>query len=100
MDLTCNSIGHAGAVAAAKAVVSKPAFKLLSLNDNHISEEGLEELQDLFRDRKEALGSLEDNDEEGEEDEEELEEENEEEEDEEAGPEAGDLAEELGKLKV
>ncbi|GAQ91326.1 Ran GTPase-activating protein [Klebsormidium nitens] len=98
LDLTCNSLGHMGAVAAAKAVVSKPAFKLLSLNDNHISEKGLEELQDLFQDRKEALGSLEDNDEEGEEEDEEDEEEEEGEEEE--GPEAGELAEKLGGLKV
>jgi Ran GTPase-activating protein 1 len=101
LDLTCNSLGHAGAVAAAKAVVSNPGFKLLSLDDNHISEAGLEELEELFEGRREVLGPLDDNDEEGEEEEEEEEEEGEEEEEEgEEGAEAGDLAEKLGGLKV
>jgi hypothetical protein len=100
LDLTCNSLGHAGAVAAAKAVVSNPKFRLLSLDDNHISEAGLEELEELFEGRREVLGPLDDNDEEGEEEEEEEEEEGEEEGEGEEGAEAGDLAEKLGGLKV
>ncbi|KAF2284153.1 hypothetical protein GH714_019610 [Hevea brasiliensis] len=46
VDLSTNSIGRVGARVLAQVVVQKPNFKLLNINDNCISDEGIDE--DMF----------------------------------------------------
>lgn len=44
IDLCGNQMKRVGAVAAAKAAVSRPNLELLALDENFVSEEGLEEV--------------------------------------------------------
>lgn len=65
VDLSTNSIRRAGARVVAQAVVQKPGFKLLNINANFISDEGIEEVREIFKGCPEVLGSLDENDPEG-----------------------------------
>jgi Ran GTPase-activating protein 1 len=91
LDLSSNLIQRAGARALANAVVNKEGFELLNINGNAISDEGLDEVKEIFKGSA-VLGPLDENDvdlleEEGEEDEEEEGEE-------------GELQAKLGQLNV
>ncbi|OAY49705.1 RAN GTPase-activating protein 1 [Manihot esculenta] len=66
VDLSTNSIRRAGARLLGQAVVLKPGFKLLNINGNFISDEGIDELKDIFKNLPGVLGPLDDNDPEGE----------------------------------
>ncbi|KAM1301385.1 hypothetical protein ACFX2H_012428 [Malus domestica] len=68
VDFNTNQIRRAGARALAQAVVQKPGFKLLNINANFISDEGIDELKDAFKKSPNVLGSLDENDPEGEDD--------------------------------
>lgn len=76
VDLSTNLIRRAGARFLARAVVNKSGFKLLNINGNFISEEGIDELNDIFKNSPDMLGPLDENDPEGEDIDEEAEEEN------------------------
>lgn len=65
VDFSTNSIRRAGARVLAQAVVGKPGFKLLNLDGNFISEEGVDELKSIFKADPSLLGSLDENDPEG-----------------------------------
>ncbi|KAK6937531.1 Leucine-rich repeat [Dillenia turbinata] len=71
VDMSTNMIRRVGARRLAQAVVNKSGFKLLNINGNYISEEGIDEVRDIFKDSPDVLGPLDENDPEGEEDEEE-----------------------------
>jgi len=64
LDVSNNEIVSAGAVAAARLAASKPGFTSLNLNENYISDEGVEELKSVLDAAGIAnvLGSLEEND--------------------------------------
>ncbi|XP_075482880.1 RAN GTPase-activating protein 1-like [Primulina tabacum] len=66
IDMSTNLIRRAGARCLAQAVVSKPRLKLLNINGNYISDEGIDEVKDLFKNFPIVLGPLDDNDPEGE----------------------------------
>lgn len=66
VDLSTNSIRRAGARVLAQAVVQKPGFKLLNINANFISDEGIDEVKEIFKGCPEMLGPLDENDPEGE----------------------------------
>lgn len=66
VDMSTNMIRRAGARRLAQAIVNKPGFKLLNINDNFISEEGIDELEDLFKNCPNILGPLDDNSPDGE----------------------------------
>lgn len=66
VDLSTNSIRRAGARLLAQTVASKPGFKLLNINGNFISDEGIDEVKDIFKDYPDVLGPLDENDPEGE----------------------------------
>ncbi|KAF5937380.1 hypothetical protein HYC85_024886 [Camellia sinensis] len=66
VDLSTNSIRRAGARVLAQAVVRKPGFKLLNLDGNFISDEGVDELKEIFKHSPDMLGPLDENDPEGE----------------------------------
>ena len=75
VDVSANSIRRAGARLLAQAVVHKPGFKLLNINSNFISDEGIDDVKDIFKNSPNMLGPLDENDPEGEDlDEEEAEE--------------------------
>ncbi|KAJ0238615.1 RAN GTPase-activating protein 2 [Hirschfeldia incana] len=78
VDLSNNYIRRAGAVALAGVVIKKEGFKLLNIDGNIISEEGVEEVREIFKKKPELLGDLEENDPDGEEGDDEEEEEDEE----------------------
>lgn len=82
VDLSTNLIRRAGARLLAQVVVRKPGFKLLNINGNYISDEGIDEVKDLFKNSPDLLGPLDENDPEGESLDEDAEEEDAEEEDE------------------
>lgn len=87
-----NEIGTSGAIALVEAVAEKAAFKILEIDGNMISGEGVAKIEAILRakSKSEVLGSLEDNDDEGEdEDEEEDEEEDDDEEAEQEPPTTG-----------
>ncbi|KAG0466026.1 hypothetical protein HPP92_020190 [Vanilla planifolia] len=71
LDFSSNMLRRAGATCLARAVVTnKPDFVLLNIDDNAISEEGIEEVKEILRNGKKdetVLGSLDDNEPEGEE---------------------------------
>lgn len=67
IDMSTNFIRRAGARALAHVVVKKEAFKLLNIDGNIISEEGIEELKEIFKKSPELLGALDENDPDGEE---------------------------------
>ncbi|XP_057509011.1 LOW QUALITY PROTEIN: RAN GTPase-activating protein 1-like [Actinidia eriantha] len=66
VDMSANSIRRAGARVLAQAVVHKPRFKSLNLNGNYISDDGIDELRDIFKHSPDMLGPLDENDPEGE----------------------------------
>ncbi|KAF7818321.1 Ran GTPase-activating protein 1 [Senna tora] len=66
VDLSTNAIRRSGARLLAHAVVQKPGFKLLNINANFISDEGIDELNDIFKNCPDKLGPLDENDPEGE----------------------------------
>ncbi|KAJ0625025.1 putative WPP domain, leucine-rich repeat domain superfamily, WPP domain superfamily [Helianthus annuus] len=67
VDLSFNMIRRAGAKVLAQAVVGKPGFKVLNINGNYISDEGVEDVKEIFKNSPDMLGPLDDNDPEGEE---------------------------------
>ncbi|XP_010468883.1 PREDICTED: RAN GTPase-activating protein 1 [Camelina sativa] len=92
VDLSTNMIRRAGARALAQTFVKKHTFKLLNINGNYISDEGIDEVNDMFKDCPDKLGLLDDNDPEGEDFEDESEEEE--------GEEDNELESKLGGLKI
>lgn len=66
VDLSANSIRRAGARLLAQAVVHKPGFNLLNINSNFISDEGIDDVKDIFKNSPNMLGPLDENDPEGE----------------------------------
>ncbi|XP_043690559.1 RAN GTPase-activating protein 2-like [Telopea speciosissima] len=68
VDFSTNLIRRVGARLLAQTVVEKPEFKLLNINANFISDEGIDELKEIFKKSPEVLGPLDENDPEGEED--------------------------------
>ncbi|XP_038906616.1 RAN GTPase-activating protein 2 [Benincasa hispida] len=66
VDLNTNLIRRAGARVLAQTVVQKPGFQLLNINGNFISDEGIDELKDIFKKFPNMLGPLDENDPEGE----------------------------------
>nr|CCG20276.1 Ran GTPase activating protein 2 [Solanum tuberosum subsp. andigenum] len=94
VDMSSNALRRAGARVLAQTVLHKDEFKLLNVNGNFISEEGVDELKEIFKKSPEMLVSLEDNDPEGED------EDDEEDEEKESGDEGKDVEDELeSKLK-
>ncbi|KAK9161196.1 hypothetical protein Syun_007537 [Stephania yunnanensis] len=71
VDMSNNSLGRVGARVLAKAVINKPDFKLLNINDNYIPDEGIDEVKEMFKKFPGKLGPLDGNDVDGEEEEEE-----------------------------
>lgn len=71
IDMSNNYIRRAGARALANVAVKKEAFKLLNMDGNIISEEGIEEVKEIFKKSPELLGALDENDPDGEEEEDE-----------------------------
>ncbi|XP_050378842.1 RAN GTPase-activating protein 1-like [Argentina anserina] len=67
VDLSSNQIRRAGARLLSQTVVNKPGFKLLNINGNFISDEGIDEVVDMFKNSPHLLGPLDENDPEGEE---------------------------------
>ncbi|KAF3332744.1 RAN GTPase-activating protein 2-like protein [Carex littledalei] len=61
LDLSSNLIQRAGARALANAVVNKEGFELLNINSNAISDEGLDEVKEIFK-GSDVLGPLDEND--------------------------------------
>ncbi|CAN6899811.1 unnamed protein product, partial [Brassica oleracea] len=92
VDMSTNMMRRAGARALAQTVLKKPTLKLLNINGNFISEEGVDEVSEMFKDSADKLGPLDDNDPEGED----FEDEDEEEE----GEEDNELEAKLGGLKI
>ncbi|KZV33594.1 Ran GTPase-activating protein 2 [Dorcoceras hygrometricum] len=66
VDMSQNSLRRAAARTLAQALVNKPAFKLLNINGNFISDEGIDELKDIFKENPDKLGPLDENDPDGE----------------------------------
>lgn len=64
LDVSNNELVNAGAVAAARLVASRPGFKSLNLNENYISDEGIEEVKSVLDGAglSTVLGSLDLND--------------------------------------
>ncbi|GKB88854.1 Ran GTPase-activating protein 1-like protein [Tanacetum coccineum] len=67
VDLSTNMIRRAGARVLSQAVVGKFGFKLLNINDNFLSDEGVEDVTEIFKNSLDLLGPLDENDPEGEE---------------------------------
>ncbi|KAF5738622.1 RAN GTPase-activating protein 2 [Tripterygium wilfordii] len=65
VDMSATSIRRAGARLLAQVVVQKPSFKLLNIDGNFISDEGIDEVKEMFKKCPNALGSLDENDPEG-----------------------------------
>ncbi|KAK9726641.1 hypothetical protein RND81_05G227500 [Saponaria officinalis] len=99
LDMSTNGLRRAGARLLAQVVVDKPDFKVLNLNGNYISDDGIDDINDFFKKYPEKLGPLDENDPEGE-DEEEDEDENKCEEERDAGDEDGELESKMKKLDV
>ncbi|XP_055818075.1 RAN GTPase-activating protein 2 [Solanum dulcamara] len=90
VDMSANALRRAGVRVLAQTVLHKDEFKLLNVNGNFISEEGVDELKEIFKKSPEMLASLEENDPEGEDEDEEKE----------SGDEGKDVEDELeSKLK-
>ncbi|CBI20390.3 unnamed protein product, partial [Vitis vinifera] len=68
VDLSSNFMRRAGARCLTRAVVHKPGLKLLNMNGNFISDEGIDEVKNIFNEFPNVLGSLDENDPEGEDD--------------------------------
>lgn len=67
VDLSTNGIRTVGARVLSQAVVSKPGFKLLNINGNFLSDEGVDNVKEIFKNCPSVLGPLDENDPEGEE---------------------------------
>lgn len=80
IDMSNNFIRRAGTVALADVVIKREGFKLLNIDGNIISEEGVEEVKEIFKKKPELLGGFDENDPDGEEGDDEEEEEEEDEE--------------------
>ncbi|XP_044500151.1 RAN GTPase-activating protein 2-like [Mangifera indica] len=65
VDVSANYIRRAGACLLAQVVIKKPEFKLLNINSNIISEEGIDEVTEIFKKSPGLLGPLDENDPEG-----------------------------------
>nr|TKR83650.1 hypothetical protein D5086_0000264210 [Populus alba] len=65
VDMSNNSLGRSGARVLAKVPVQKPEFKYLNINGNFISDEGIDEVNELFEKFPDRLGSVDENDPEG-----------------------------------
>lgn len=65
LDMSTNSIRRVGARMLAQIVVQKPEFKLLTINGNFISDDGIDDVKDLFKKSPDMLGPLDENDPEG-----------------------------------
>lgn len=61
VDLSANSIRSDGARTLAKAVVGKLRFRLLNVNGNMLSYEGINEVREIFKDFPRMLGPLDNN---------------------------------------
>nr|CAD1839995.1 unnamed protein product [Ananas comosus var. bracteatus] len=69
LDMSANMIRRAGARCLAQAVANKPAFVLLNIDGNAISDEGIDEVKEILKAGKnsvDVLGPLDENDAEGE----------------------------------
>ncbi|GLT36325.1 hypothetical protein SLA2020_107110 [Shorea laevis] len=66
VDLSTNKIRRAGARLLAQAVLNKPGFKLLNIDGNFISDEGIDELKEILKSSPGILCPLDENDPEGE----------------------------------
>ncbi|XVF63177.1 hypothetical protein PTKIN_Ptkin09bG0067300 [Pterospermum kingtungense] len=71
VDMNTNFIRRAGARHLAQVVVQKPGFTLLNINGNIISDDGVDEVKEIFKKSPDMLGSLDENDPEGGDDDEE-----------------------------
>jgi len=70
IDLRTNQIGRVGANAMVEYFLKTPAGKKIELNDNQISSDGLNAIQNLIKDKPDLLGSLDENEPEMDEDDE------------------------------
>ncbi|GJY16753.1 leucine-rich repeat, ribonuclease inhibitor subtype protein [Tanacetum coccineum] len=66
VDLSINDIRTAGASVLSQAVVGKPGFKLLNIDGNFLSDEGVDHVRDIFKNFLSVLGPLDENEPEGE----------------------------------
>ncbi|GAB4843429.1 RAN GTPase-activating protein 2 [Ancistrocladus abbreviatus] len=94
LDMNTNSIRRVGAKVLAQVVVQKPGFKMLNINGNFISDDGIDEVKDVFKKSPHMLGPLDENDPEGGDDD------DDEREPEEDDAEAGELESKLKNLDV
>jgi len=64
LDVSNNELVHHGAVATARLAASRPGFTSLNLNENHLSDEGVEEVKSVLANAglSSVLGSLDSND--------------------------------------
>ncbi|KAG5223014.1 RAN GTPase-activating protein [Salix suchowensis] len=65
VDMSNNSLGRSGARVLAKVAAQKPGFKYLNIDGNFISDEGIDEVNELFEKFPDRLGSFDENDPEG-----------------------------------
>ncbi|KAL3507955.1 hypothetical protein ACH5RR_033337 [Cinchona calisaya] len=65
LDVSTNSLRRVGARTLAQSVVHKPNLKLLNVNGNFISDEGIDELKDIFKKFCDKLAALDENDPDG-----------------------------------
>lgn len=65
VDLSTNKIRTAGARVLSQAVAGKPGFKLLNINANYLSDEGVDSVKEIFKSFPNVLGPLDENDPEG-----------------------------------
>ncbi|MBA0599930.1 RAN GTPase-activating protein 2 [Gossypium raimondii] len=68
VDMSTNFIRRAGARHLAQVVVQKPGFRLLNINGNIISDDGVDEVKEVFQKYPDVLGSFDENDPEGDDD--------------------------------
>ena len=65
LDMSTNAIRRAGARVLAQLVVKKPDFQLLNMNGNFISDDGIDDVTEIFKKSPEKLGPLDENDPQG-----------------------------------
>ncbi|KAH9619816.1 hypothetical protein KSS87_006077 [Heliosperma pusillum] len=66
VDMSCNLIRNAGAQHLARAILNKPGLKMLNINGNYISDDGVNEVRDILKGSPDVLGPFDDNDPKGE----------------------------------
>ncbi|KAL0457243.1 UNVERIFIED_CONTAM: RAN GTPase-activating protein 2 [Sesamum latifolium] len=66
VDMSQNSLRRVAARSLAQALLHLPGFKFLNVNGNFISEEGIDELKDIFKECPDKLAPLDENDPDGE----------------------------------